>query len=817
MPEADSAILKLTAEIDALRNALGDLRGSISLGGKEARAAGEENPAFNHLATASSRLNSIRTSLQTLERELKELRLFAERADRLAWEQKAKRAEATAKLKSRERSLEEIQNSSAWKITKPLWKLFSRSRRFTPTSLPLADDLIFALNSPNEWKTKREILLIKGWCFSRSGRELAGVRAKIGRKGRLGRYGLQPANLPREVQEHPAARRSGFTIEIQVPRGISEVRLEAIEQGGDWEPFFEHELIGEGDKAIGKSKAFEARSRIRAARENLPRLGPIKAAKAAALLEPLFRKHCAELGVAKPFFSVITPTFNTKVSWFAEAALTLLQQSFSNWEWCIVDDESTSAETKQLLEKLTNVSPRLKIKSVAKAGIGATTNAALDLAAGEFVCLLDHDDLLDPEGLELIAKKMSDGFDAVYSDEDKLDNETGGLVEPFFKPEWSPEYFRGAMYVGHLLCVRRDLATRVRFDSTFDGVQDFEFMLRVSETGARIGHVPQVLYHWRKTPGSIAESTDAKPDIGILQEKAVNAHLKRLNLPARAEQAALPHRLKIAPIVRREFPKISVIIATKDAPELLARCLGSLYELTSYPNFEVVIVDNATTNEEALRVMRQHPVRRIDFPASFNFSRANNLGSENATGEFIVFLNNDTEIVSKDWLQQLLYYCDQPDVGAAGALLIYADRTVQHAGVALGMRGTADHTMRGFPIDVDGYAGSLACAREVSAVTAACMMIRKSLFNEAGRFNEHFFTAYQDVDLCLRLRERNLRLICTPQAIVLHYESASRRSYYDMIDRMLLLDQWETVIERGDPYYNPNLNLERGDYSLRHP
>jgi GT2 family glycosyltransferase len=229
----------------------------------------------------------------------------------------------------------------------------------------------------------------------------------------------------------------------------------------------------------------------------------------------------------------------------------------------------------------------------------------------------------------------------------------------------------------------------------------------------------------------------------------------------------------------------------------------------------VILLDNETTDERALQLMRESPARRIAFPDPFNFSRANNQGAMAATGEFLVFLNNDTEIITEDWLQQLLYYAEQPEVGAVGAVLIYEDRTVQHAGVALGMRGTADHTMRGFPIGADGYAGSLACAREVSAVTAACLMMRKSLFHEIGGFNEHFFTAYQDVDLCLRLRERGLRLICTPRALVIHHESVSRRNYYDMIDRALLLDQWESMIERGDPYYNPNLNLERGDYSPR--
>jgi GT2 family glycosyltransferase len=212
--------------------------------------------------------------------------------------------------------------------------------------------------------------------------------------------------------------------------------------------------------------------------------------------------------------------------------------------------------------------------------------------------------------------------------------------------------------------------------------------------------------------------------------------------------------------------------------------------------------------------MREFDAQVVPFPGPFNFSRANNAGVRQARGDFLVFLNNDTEIVSNDWLEHLHYYCEQADVGAAGALLIYEDRTVQHAGVALGMRGTADHLMRGFPLEVDGYAGSLACAREVSAVTAACMMMRKTLFEQVGGFNEHFFTAYQDLDLCLRLRERGLRIIYTPRAVVVHHEWTSRKRYYDMVDRNLLLDQWEQVIEAGDPYYNRNLELERGDYSL---
>lgn len=800
----------LNSELEQLRGALVELRQLLA-----AHSAREPSLPVA-LESANKRLHSIKTLVRGLETEARALEARLERAVRETWDQKARRAEATARLKSRERLLEEMQRSAAWKAIKPIWKLFHRSRK---SEGPAADgDLEFGLDLPAQWKTGREILLIKGWCYSRSGKQIAGVRAKIGSKGRLARYGLERPEFARSVRDSPIARHSGFTIEIRVPPGISTVRLETIEQGSDWQPFFEHQLEREkGPDSDEELPDDETLARENAAREKLPRLGPLSADKAFERLKPIFEKHAERLTAhqGKPLFSVITAAYNSKPEWLAEAALSLLNQSFANWEWCIVDDGSHNRQTKRMLEHLSRAGPRVRVELAANAGISAATNHALDLAQGDYVCFLDHDDLLHWPALESMAEKIRQGYDVVYSDEDKLDDATGELVEPFFKPAWSPEYFRGVMYVGHLLCVRREIAVKIRFDTVFDGVQDFEFMLRVSETGARIGQIPRILYHWRKTPGSIAETSDAKPRTGALQQSAVNAHLTRLKLPAFAEPSNLPHRLKIQPASRNTFPPVSIVIPTKDAPEILERCLKSLSEKTSYPEFEVILMDNETTDQRALQLMQEYPVRRIAFPEPFNFSRANNQGAMAATGDFLVFLNNDTEIVTEDWIEHLLYYTEHPEVGAAGALLIYEDRTVQHAGVVLGMRGTADHTMRGFPMGVDGYAGSLACAREVSAVTAACLMIRKSLFHELGGFNEHFFTAYQDVDLCLRLRERGLRLIYTPRALVVHHESVSRRKYYDMIDRTLLLDQWEGIIERGDPYYNPNLNLERGDYSRR--
>jgi len=822
---------RLTEELEKLREFLDQLSGAVGAdklppdfdwqleNDSEHRAASRGdavNPAESLLHQAAAKIHCVKVSLRFIETDIERLRSQLERteqqAERQAWEHKANRAELTARLMNRERELGQIRNSGLWKVVKPLWKLVTRRERHRAPKAT-ADNILFNIELPAQWKTDHRTLLIKGWCFSRSGKETAAVRAKIGRKSRLACYGLERPDVARNFRHWLGARHSGFDIEIDVPLGSSTLRLEAVAQGGDWQPFFEHDLVRE-PQAFASDRDSSEKERAKIEGHQLPRLSLRQKRKVAKLLTPLFQRHHDRCGRADPVFSILTPTCNTKPEWLGEAALSILSQTFSNWEWCLVNDGSDDPKFARLLDKLSGITPRLRIKRATKAGISAATNEALDLATGEFVCFMDHDDLLDPEALQAISEKLCAGFDVVYTDEDKLDETTGKLGEQFFKPDWSPEYFRGVMYVGHLLCVRRDLAAKVRFDPAFDGVQDFDFMLRVSETGAKIGHIPEVLYHWRKTAGSIARTTNAKPYVGALQQRAVNAHLDRVGLRARAKQSNLPHRLKIVPTQRPVFPKVSIIIPTKNAPDLLGPCLKSLYEKTSYPNFETIVIDNQTTDKEALQLMREYPVHRISFPDPFRFSPANNEGARHATGRFLVFLNNDTEIVTNDWLQQMLYYSEQPDVGAVGALLIYENRTVQHAGVALGMRGTADHTMRGFPMEADGYAGSLACAREVSAVTAAAMMIRKSLFDELRGFSEHFFTVYQDVDLCLRLRKRGMRLICTPRAVVIHHESISRRNYYDMVDRMLLLDQWESVIERGDPYYNSNLNLERGDYTL---
>ena len=442
------------------------------------------------------------------------------------------------------------------------------------------------------------------------------------------------------------------------------------------------------------------------------------------------------------------------------------------------------------------------------------------MSSGDYIAFLDNDDKLTRDALYEVVKILNkEDFDIIYTDSDKISVD-GSRFEPFYKPDWSPEFFRGVMYVGHLLVVKKSLAQQVGLlNKEYDFIQDYELILRISEKTDKIYHIPKILYHWRQIKGSIAADPNAKAKINQLQEKAVNEHLKRMQIKGIAKNNGKPHRINIFPTKKENYPFVSIIIPTKDSPKFLQNCLQSVFKTTSYPNYEVILIDNNTTDEKAIKVMKSFAVKIIPFKEKFNFSKQNNLGVNESKGEYIILLNNDTEVITKDWIQNMLLYAEQADVGAVGPLLFFPDQTVQHAGVVLGFRGTADHIMRGFHEDSDGYSGSLCCAREVSAVTAACMMLKKSVYEEVGGFNVHYATIYQDVDLCLKIRKKGLRIIYTPTAKLYHYEGRTRDlNIYDMIDRILLLDEWEAVIKKGDPYYNPNFDLtytrEKTGYSL---
>lgn len=516
---------------------------------------------------------------------------------------------------------------------------------------------------------------------------------------------------------------------------------------------------------------------------------------------------------AGPTISIVMPVYEIDPALFEKAVRSVLRQSYPNWELCIVDDASKRSDLKDRLTDIVALDDRIRlVHRPENGGISIASNDALALAAGDFVAFLDNDDELALHALLHVAAVLDrdPSIDVVYSDEDKLD-EHGMHCEPFRKPDWSPEYLRGVMYVGHLLVIRRAILEEIGgFDARYDGAQDFELMLRVSERTDRIAHLPVILYHWRKNPGSVAATSDAKPYIQDKQVAAVNAHLDRLAIKRQAAaHPTLPHRVVVTAQSRDEWPSVSIIVPTKDQSRLIGRCLETIFATTTYQNFQVVVVDNGTSDPSALTILEdfeaRHPKRfiRVQFDRTFNFSTANNLGATYATGKYLLLLNNDTEIVQSDWLQELVALAEEPGVGAVGALLVYPNGTIQHAGVALGLRGTADHICRGFRPETDGYAGSIVCSREVSAVTAACLLLSSDLYREIGGLREGYRTHYQDVDLCLRIRARNLRILYTPRARVVHHESASRAAYYDLVDRALLIDTWRHALTIADPYCSP--------------
>ncbi len=509
------------------------------------------------------------------------------------------------------------------------------------------------------------------------------------------------------------------------------------------------------------------------------------------------------------------PTYRSDLGYLRKAIDSVRAQHYPEWELVIVDDGSGQPELADAIERYTRTDTRIKFLAAQEnRGISAATNEALAMCGGEFVGFLDHDDELTPDALLRVAQALSadPSLDVVYSDSDKLTLH-GVRADPFLKPDFSPVYALGAMYIGHLLVVRRTVAEAAGgFDSAFDTIQDFEFFLRVSERTNRIHHIPQTLYHWRAIPGSVAAGTDQKSGLEELQASAVSAHLERLGVDAVAvPHPTIPHRAVLAP--RNGTPpgaKVSVIIASGGGSGGLERLLSSLFELSSYPSFETIVTG---CGEAAPAGLPDRVTWAPSDPGPFRRGRANNLGAAAASGEYLLFLGEDVEIVEPDWIERLVLHAGLPAVGAVGPLLARPDGLVDQAGVAIGLRDPASPMLAGFPANGDGYYGALPCAREVSAVSADCLLISKTDFESEGGFNEFYNREYEDFDLCQRLAKRELKSVYAPRPrLVNHRTPASRRAGTEVIDRALFVDCWYDELMRGDPYFNPGFAQQLADY-----
>ena len=515
----------------------------------------------------------------------------------------------------------------------------------------------------------------------------------------------------------------------------------------------------------------------------------------------------------QPLVSIVMPVFNPAAEHLERAIASVQNQVYKHWELCICDDGSTAPHVRACLESLAQYDPRIRMVYAEKnQGISAASNLALSLAGGELVGLLDHDDELAPDALFAVVLLLQSHRDAdvIYSDEDKLDR-SGRRCDPFFKPDWSPEYLLSCMYTCHFSVYRKPVIDAAGgFRKGFEGSQDYDLMLRVSERTGKIFHVPRVLYHWRKAIGSTAASASSKSPSSGAGKRALEEHMERRGISAEVIEQS-PNRYRVRPALRGT-PLVSIIIPTKDRIELLRNCIASIERKTNYQNYEVLVADNDSVEPKSKIYLSSLSHQIVSIPGPFNFSRINNVAAEHAKGEYLVLLNNDTRVITPDWIGAMLEWCQQPEIGIVGARLLFPSGAIQHAGVILGIGGAAGHCYHGLPRRHQGYFYSLSLVRNYSAVTAACLMIHRRVFEEVKGLNEALPVNYGDVDLCLRVREAGYRIVYTPYAELYHYESATRVSQPDSRDISVLQQHWDGRLS-GDPYYNPNLSLQH-DYQL---
>ncbi|GAA1922891.1 glycosyltransferase family 2 protein [Nocardioides hwasunensis] len=501
-----------------------------------------------------------------------------------------------------------------------------------------------------------------------------------------------------------------------------------------------------------------------------------------------------------PLFSIVTPVYEPPVDVLGDTIASVLAQECEDWEWILVDDCSPTQAVRDLIRDHSARDPRIRLVERETNGhIVAASNDGIDAARGEFIVLLDHDDLLTPDALAVNAERIRtfDDVDYLYSDEDKVDAE-GNLYDEFRKPDWSPERLRGQMYTSHLSVMRTEVVRRVGgFREGYDGSQDHDLALRVSEVARRVVHIPEVLYHWRAVAGSASADINAKPYATIAGAKAVQDHLDRLGLAAEVGQGPVPGHYRIT---RRLDPdvRVSVVIPTIGQSDLIwgsrrvmvVEAVRSLLARTSHDNLEVVVVYDQPTPEQVLRDLEEVAGDKLvlhRFTRPFNYSEKMNVGCLRATGERLVFLNDDVEVISDGWLEQLVAPLDETDVGMTGARLYFSDDTVQHAGHAYG-RGHYLHPFRDLPRQSYGPFGALIINREASGVTAACAAMRRDTFVEVGGFCEALPANFNDVDLCYKVRRHGQRIVFVAPVELYHFESRSReRAVHD----------WERDIVRG--------------------
>lgn len=530
----------------------------------------------------------------------------------------------------------------------------------------------------------------------------------------------------------------------------------------------------------------------------------------------------------EPLISIVIPLYNTPQEYLRELLESIKAQTYRNFELCLADG-STIKGPGEFVKKFYGKDQRIRYKHIKNDGIAGNTNEAIRMAKGEFLLFADHDDLLEPDALFELVKALNEkqDLDILYTDEDLTDARSERFSSPRFKPDYNPDFLCSINYICHIFMVRRSLALEAGLlRKECDGAQDHDFILRCTEKTDRIHHIPKILYHWRAHEGSTAGNQDSKLYAIENGKRALREHYARLGYEAQVEYTGIFIMYHTLLKVKGE-PLVSILIPNKDQADTLKNCLESIFKKTDYPNYEIVIIENNSTEPETFayyeEVQKEHSnVRVITYTGEFNYSAINNEGVREAKGEYLLFLNNDIEVISPYWIREMLGFCQRKDTAIVGAKLYYPDDTVQHAGVVVGLCNFAGHILMHHTRHDNGYFGKLKATQDISAVTAACLLMKRSVFEEVHGFDEAFVVSLNDVDLCLKAREAGYLVVMDPNVELYHYESKSR-GYENTPEKQerfrkeiaRFQERWSDILEKGDPYYNPNMTLIDGECGLK--
>ena len=529
-------------------------------------------------------------------------------------------------------------------------------------------------------------------------------------------------------------------------------------------------------------------------------------------------------------FSVLVPLYNTPENFLKEMIGSVLLQTYENWELCLADgSDSEHGYVGQICEEISQKDSRIKYTRLKQnGGISENTNAALAMASGDYISLFDHDDLLHPSALFETMKAIGEhDADFIYTDEAKFQSPNlCNIICTNFKPDFSPDYFHGINYICHFTSFKKSLLEKAgsRFMSDYDGAQDYDLFLRLTEQTQKIYHIQKCLYYWRASPSSTAGSAGAKNYTSVAGQKALQEHFKRCKVKADVQQGKVPNTYRVNYEIKGE-PLVSILIPNYEHWQTLKKCVDSILNLSTYKNYEIIIIENNSTQKETFDYydsLKSNPkITVVRWEGKFNYSAINNFGFKHAKGDYILLLNNDIEVITPNWIEEMLMFAQRDDVGAVGAMLYYPSDKIQHGGVVLGIGSVGGHSHRDFQRGSYGYASRLLTVQNYSCVTAACLMVSARIYEEVEGLDEKFEVAFNDVDFCMRIRRAGYLNVWTPFAELYHHESESsgggdmpekKARFSDEAKRFQA--RWAEELRAGDPYYNPNLTLEHEDFSV---